>query len=211
MKKLKGMTTQQKIAYIRDYYTLHIIAAVVAVAAMGWALNHYVFNPPPRTFINISFYGQFVSTNLREILAEDLTAALVDEGANYIVFVDNFFAADDDPQFAMAMAQRMAAMMTAREIDIFIIGPGAAEGFIEAGFALDLHEVLTRAQLARLEDMGAVKTVESAPLGLRPAYLPYFYGLAQQFGGNFDGWTLIVMSNNDRCDAVQTFIDFITE
>jgi len=59
MEKLKGMTLAEKIGYIRDYYTLHIIAGIVAIAIVIGGLNHYIFNPPPQTFLNVSFHGQF--------------------------------------------------------------------------------------------------------------------------------------------------------
>jgi len=192
MGKFKSLTLRQKIGYIRDYYTIHIIVAIVAVAAVGWTLNHYIFNPPPRTFINISFYGQFVSEGLRITLAENLTNSLVEEDANYIVVVENFFTSGD-MQFDMAMSQRMVAMASARELDILIIAPGAADNFLEAGFAQDLSNMLSMDEMAQLSNI---------------AYFPYFSNLATQFSGDFDGWTMIVMSNSGRDVAVRSFLDY---
>ena len=178
--KWQELTTSQKIGYIRDYYTVHIIAAVLAIAAVGWALNHYVFNPPPRTFVNIAFYGQFVSEEMRDFIAEDLTNSLVEEGTNYAIFVDNYFTTGN-MEFDMATTQRMVAMVAAREIDILIIAPGEADSYIDAGFARYIHD---------FEEFA------------------YFGNLAERFGADFGGWTLIVMSNSDRDNNVRAFLDY---
>jgi len=207
--KDKNLTTKQKIGYIRDYYTLHIVAVILGLAAVGWMLNHYIFNPPPRTFINISFYGGFVPDDLRVELAEHLTANLVHEDENYTAVVDNFFETGD-PQFDMALTQRMVAMVSARELDIFLMNPADADGFIEAGFARDLREAASAAALARFDDMG-VKIIgdDDVPIGLRPAYFDLFRGISRPPGLDFDGWMLIVMTNSERDDAVRAFFDFL--
>ena len=192
MSKFKALTTRQKIGYIRDYYSIHIIAAAVVIAIISWGLNHYIFNPPPRTFINISFYGRFVPEDLRMTLAENLTNSLVEEGENYAVMIENFFSSGDI-QFDMAMSQRMLALMTAREIDVLIITPGAEDGFMEAGFALDLREFIA---------------ADEEILSLSMIYFPDFQDLVRQFEEDFDDWTLIVMSNSERYDAVRTFLNY---
>ena len=204
----QGMTTHQKIGYIRDYYTLHIIAAVLTIAAVGWALNHYIFNPPPSTFVNISFYGQLIPDELRAAISADLTNSLVEEGVNYVVVVDNFFITSD-PQFDMAMTQRLVAMVAARELDILVISPGEVYDFIEGGFAQDLRDVFSVNELARFFDMGnAMVSVDNMPAGLQLAYFPYFRDLGQRLWLNFDGWTLIVLTNSERDGAVQAFLNY---
>ena len=208
MGKLKGMTMRQKIGYIRDYYTIHIVAAIAAIAAMGWILNHYVFNPPPNTFINISFYGQFIPDEQRIAFADGLTANLVEEGENYAVFIDNFFIAND-PQFDMAMTQRFMAMVSARAMDILIISPGGEDEFFEGGFAQSLLEVFSADEMEIFYGMDSVIIGENdVPVGLRPAQFSYFIDLGRQLGINFDGWALIVLINSERDEAVRTFFDY---
>jgi len=179
--KWRMLTTRQKIGFIRDYYTIHIVAALLTLAAVGWALNHYVINPPPRTFINISFYGGLVPENMRAELATNLTNSLVPDGENYTVMVDNFFVIGD-PQFDMAMTQRMMAMVAASEIDIIIFAPGQVYDYIEAGFAAEVYDM---------------------------ADFMYFRDFARLFDGDFDYWTMIVMTNSRRYDEVRAFFDYI--
>jgi len=193
MEKFKALTTQQKIGYIRDYYTIHIVATVATIAILIWGLNHYIFNPPPSTFVNISFYGQFVPEELRSMFAEDLTNSLVAEGENYAVVVENFFTSGD-PQFDMAVSQRMVALITARELDVFIVAPGRIEGFLETGFARVLSDMLAVDDIARLDDL---------------ANLSYFNSFGYEFWVNFDRWTMIVMANTARDEAVGAFLDYV--
>jgi len=192
LEKFKELTLRQKIGYIRDYYTVHIIAVIIAVSAVGWTLNHYIFNPPPRTFVSISFYGQFVPDEFRMMVAENLTNSLVETGENYAVIIENFFISGE-PQFDMAMSQRMVALVTARELDVIIIAPGSEEQFIETGFARDLREFVP-----------AIDKTTNLPM----SYFPIFEEFSRQFGWSFDGWTLIVMSNSERYEPVQTFFDY---
>ena len=193
MEKFKSLTPRQKIGFIRDYYTLHIIAAILVIAAVGWSLNNFIFNPPPRTFINISFYGQFIPEELRTILSEELTYILVKEGGNYTVIVDNFFSTGD-MQFDLVMSQRMVAMVTARELDVLVISPGEADDFVNAGFARDLGDMLSADKISQLDDIG---------------HFAFFSNFGQQFGGSFEGWRLIALSNSEREEAVRAFFDYI--
>jgi hypothetical protein len=205
--KWQSMTLRQKIEHIREYYTPHIIAAALAIAAVGWILNHYIFNPPPSTFVNISFYGQMLPEEQRVAISTDLTSSLVAEDVNYVVMVDNFFFTGE-PQFDIAITQRFAAMTAARELDILIFSPGETQEFIEGGFARDLRYVLSAEEMARLGEMGdAVISDGDVPFGIKPAYFPYFRDLEQRHGTNFDGWMLIVMINSERDEAVQAFLN----
>lgn len=210
MEKFKGLTTVEKIGYIRDYYTLHIIAGILAIAAVGWALNHYVFNPPPQTFINVSFFGQFVSEDFRNVFAEDLTVNLIDPSANQRAMVDNFFSTGNNPEFDMAMTQRMVAMVAATEIDVFIIAPDEIDGLIGGGFGSDLRVVLHPDAFGQLYEIGAIYFNEILiPLGIKVEHLPYFQNLTADFDLDFSGWALVVLPNSVRDLAVNSFLDHI--
>jgi len=206
MGKLKGMTLAEKIGYIRDYYTLHIIAGVVAIAIIVWGLNHYILNPPPQTFLNVSFFGQFVPEDLRNTFAENLAESLINPNENYRVLVDIFFATGINPEFDMAMTQRMVAMVAAAEIDVFIIAPNEAESLFIEGFGLDLREMLHPDVFRQLYDMDAINFNEHLiPSSLQMEYLPYF----QDFGVDFSDWVLVILPNTVREVAVSAFIDHI--
>jgi|GEM_PF-2485167 len=207
--KFKNLTFRQKIGYVRDYYTVHIIALAFALAALGWGLNHYIFNPPPRTFVNVSFYGRHIPEELRSLIASDLTQVLVQGDVNYAVITDNFFTSGN-MQFDMAMSQRMMAMITAREIDILIVSPSEVYAYFDIGLALDLSEILSGDILAQLSDAivtGQDHEGNAGVMGLLIENSPYFSNMEWDFGGNFNGWTLIVLSNAHRDDAIRAFIN----
>lgn len=223
-KKIKELTFKQKIEYIKNYYSFHIIGSIIFIAIVGWALNHYIFNPPPRTFINVSFYGPFISHELREIFSDDLNLHIVDqELGNYAAVVDNFFFSGD-PQMDMAITQRFMAMVSIADLDILIISPDQKEWLIGFGLAMDLRQALTPNQLAGLYEIGAVhygrvaitdelnqfiEYEDPAPFGIVIGYIEYFNNLLKDFDVNFENWVMVVMVNNNRESPIQAFLHHV--
>jgi len=210
MGKFKGLTMAEKIGYVRDYYTWHIIAGIIAIAIFGWSLNHYVLNPPPQTFLNVSFLGQFVPEDLRNNFEVNLSENILDDHVNYRIVVDNFFFAGNDPSFDMAMTQRMIAMVAAAQLDIFIIAPDEIQGIHNQGFSTNLREVLNPVVFANLYEIEAIAFNEAlAPFGLKLESLLYFNNFASGFGIDFSDWVLVVLPNSTRDLAVHAFIDHV--
>ena len=220
--KMAGLTFRQKLGYIRDYYTLHIVAGLVLFAVVGWGINHFIINPPPATFINVSFYGVSLprgfTETIRSDLEENLTCA---EG--YVILVDNFYYGSDT-RLNLTMHQRFGAMVATGQLDVLLVAPGEVERLYNFGFARNLNEVFMPWQLEQLYMQGLVEYGQEhifdlagqvigykdvIPMGVRLDRNPFFGRLAEQYGGSFDEWVMIVVTNSKREAAVGSFLDYI--
>jgi len=223
MSKFAGLNFRQKLGYIKDYYTIHIICGIAAVVVVFFALNHYVFNPPPATFINASFYGHFVSLDISDAFAAEIDANLIDD-PNFTAVVDSFYYTDD-MLWNMAIRQRFSAMMISQELDILIFHTDFEDDVYGLGFAYDLRLVLPYDMLQSLYDEGFIEygsvnifddwmeiigQEDAAPFGIKIGGLPYFKAFAQRMGiEGFDEWRLIIVANTRRDAAVTAFLQHI--
>ena len=223
-KKIKEMSFKEKLDYIKTYYSFHIIGFIASVAIIVWILNHFILNPPPNTFINVSFYGPLVSHELQDALSDDLNLHIVDPDLeNYVAVVDNFFFSGD-PQMDMMITQRFMAMVSISDLDILIVSPDQKESLINFGLAMDLREILTTYQFNWLYEIGAVYYGQVAitdelnqiieyhdpvPFGITIHKIEYFNDLLRDFDADFEQWVMIFMINNIRESPIQAFLQHV--
>ena len=217
---LSKMTTKQKLDHIWEYYKVHIFVAVTIAYFVGWGINHYIINPPRSTFINVSFYGQFVPHHIRDELLHDIEVSLSPDVSRYEAQMLNFFFSEVDPQQNMAAHTQFGVMVGARELDILLVHNDYLQTIIGNNFPLDLGGILpfdklgdltingqlvfgNRYQTSPLEHIEPVVIEENLPLGISLANVPYFASKDPML--NY--FTLIVMANTTRTQAVIDFIE----
>ncbi|MCL2396840.1 MAG: hypothetical protein FWC93_02120 [Defluviitaleaceae bacterium] len=202
-RKLAGLTFKEKVEYIFNYYKFRILTAIIVAGILAWGINHYIINPPPPIFINVSFYGGVAHIGLGPALEEHINENLAPEG--YATVVGYHFP-EGGGQRDMSAMQHFSTMIAAGMLDILLVAPGESTGLRYHGVATNLQEILPNRQLERLYEMGALVYDY---FGLRLEFSPYFAGLAEEFGGTFEGWTLFVASNTRRLEAIQEFLNYI--
>jgi len=115
LKSLKGAERRQ---HIIDYYRLHIFVVAVVLFIMGNGVYTY-FNPPKEPVVSVAWIGRFITDEQLIGLTNALTYALVYDFDREIAVVHPFILMGR-PEFDMAQHNRLAAMITAGEIDVVI-------------------------------------------------------------------------------------------
>ncbi|MCL2699012.1 MAG: hypothetical protein FWE68_01740 [Defluviitaleaceae bacterium] len=119
--KFKNMSRRELAEYVWDYYKLPIIAALFVIIVTGSLVNTFLVNPQKKPYIGLAVYGEFVDRDSIDALGALFTTALVPEElqSGWEAVVNNFYM-DGNPQIAMAMSSKFAALMMMGEIDILI-------------------------------------------------------------------------------------------
>jgi hypothetical protein len=136
------MNFREKLDHIWEYYKFFIIGFVVAVAVIWSLLYTIVLNPNPEPVLFISWNAGFATNEQIDDLKEYLEFHLADEEENEEVVISMFFFDENNPETIMMGHQRMAAMIAAGLIDIFILDEELMELYAHNGFLLPLENIL---------------------------------------------------------------------
>ena len=145
--KLRQMTFKNKVEYIWEYYKVPIIIFGVLLALIGSLINTIFINPPPKITLAISWNAGYVFEEQLEVLSNVMNEQIIDESKNERVDVLHLFFTDDDPMISMANIQRLAAMVAAGQIDIFIVNSLLLEDYSINGYLQPMDEVLSKVRV----------------------------------------------------------------
>ena len=117
----KQMTTKEKLGHIRQYYTVHIIVALVALFVLGWCLNRFVFNPPKNPSLAICTVSDgYMNTDTSNVEAylNALFPMLKTDRSDIQITPISLYADGEGTEYYTG--QKLMALVAANSIDIFI-------------------------------------------------------------------------------------------
>jgi len=142
LEKLREMNFKEKLEFIWEYYKYFIIGFVITVAVIWSLIYTIVLNPSPEPALFISWNAGFVTDAQIDDLKEYLEDHIVDEDENKEVVISVFYFDENNPETIMMGHQRMAAMIAAGMIDIFILNNELLELYTINGFIQPLERLL---------------------------------------------------------------------
>ncbi len=163
-KAFRAMTWREKYEHIKEYYRMPIILGLVGIFMLGWILNHYIFNPPKKTSLNVTFHSFQVESDLAEDLKYQLNTVFPE-------FVDSRHEAEvltlsvgldlvggggySEQSYAVAM--KLLALLETKDMDLIVGNPAcmASNGF--NAYLMPLNEVFTPEELEKIESLGYVQ------------------------------------------------------
>jgi hypothetical protein len=149
--KLREMSFKEKLEYIWEYYKYFIIGVVFAVAVIWSLIYTIVLNPNPEPALFISWNAGFASEEQIDDLKQYLEYHLINEEENEEVVISRFFFDENNPETILAGHQRMAAMIAAGVIDIFILNDELLEFYSHNGFIRPLESILAEIKIRNPE------------------------------------------------------------
>ena len=156
-KKLKTMTWAEKKEYIWDYYKIHIIGTIIAIASIVCFVFMFMQNNYNAVFTTVVVDGNMTGfSDHKDILTQEFTKYLGIDGKNKRVIFDNNYTlkqqtGDQDSYYS---TQKIVAMATAKSIDGYLSEYDYVT-FYSADdelFLTDLTELLTADELSKLSN-----------------------------------------------------------
>jgi len=142
IKKLREMPFKKKMEYIWDYYKIPIIVTIAIIFVIGSFINSRFINPAPDAALFVVWNAGFATDEQLNSMKETFETKIIDEEKNEDVIITTFFTMAEDPSISMINIQRLAAMLAAGEIDVFLVGSQMLEEYALLGYLQPMESVL---------------------------------------------------------------------
>ena len=150
-KKLKGQGFKAHFEYFWEYYKIHTIVALIAVIFLVTFIRDIVNRKPYALYaMFVNSQGMETQTTLQDGFAAfagidtSKEAVLVDTGSNFI--------GSTIDQTTVATTEKIMAMVSASELDIFVADSGTAYHYAAQQTFMDLRDVYSSEELEALSD-----------------------------------------------------------
>lgn len=163
----KEMSFQKKMEHIREYYTLPIVLGLVGLYIFGWALNHYVINPPKKATVNITFHSYEISQDEMEKLEKELPDVFPEYyDDRHEISTDQISTGIDmgAAGYDSASGTKLVAMIETKSIDLLVGDLSALGNDAFNAFLMPLTDVFTDEELARIKELGYVQEGADSPI-----------------------------------------------
>jgi len=142
MRKIREMQGKKKFEYIWGYYKVHILVFIGILALIGSIINSVFINPRPQTVLFVAWSTGYATEEQLSDLTEAMETAIIEPKANETIEIAMFFSSHEDPSMDSAQIQRLAAMIAAGMIDVFILDTEMLEDYLRFGYLQPMDELL---------------------------------------------------------------------
>ena len=164
----KEMDLRHKREHIWEYYRLPIVLTIVGLFLLGWALNHYVINPPKKASVNLTFHSYIIDMDSFEQLEGPLKEAFPElyTDRTEIELISNTVGLDSsgNAEGEYASVMKMMAMITAKSVDLVIGDYDVLSADAYNSYLTPLNEVFTEEELKKIEELGYVQEGADSPI-----------------------------------------------
>lgn len=152
--KFIEMTIKEKGQHILEYYKWHIIGSIAAFAFIFSLLNIWIFNPPAVPSAQILLSSPYIDEVAKNELQTELQTNLPDlmtENREIMLMPLSMGDPAKDPT-AMAMVQKLVAMVAAKEIDLMMGEESTIMTYAKRGYFADYRSILSDEEYKALEE-----------------------------------------------------------
>lgn len=148
----KDLSRKEKFDHIWEYYKIHILVSIFALYLIFSGLNHYIFNPPPETELDVSIFSTYVDPELQVEWQDELTKLIRGE-RNIDALVDFFSTSPDlDYNYQMANTTKIMGKATLGELDLMIFGGDSYMTYLQENVLGEIDVFLEKNQIAFREE-----------------------------------------------------------
>ena len=154
--KMKGRPLKEKLAYFWEYYKIHTIA-VLTISVIVISLVH-AWATSKDYALSIVMVNS-IAAQIDDIDANwisDLTERIEYDQKKYEIAIDTTMLigqASESATQEYANLQKLAAMISASSIDIFIADTETYERYAQSGYMYDLRDIFTAEELQKYSDI----------------------------------------------------------
>lgn len=147
-RSFKQLSRKEKRNHIWSYYRLHILATVVGVAIIFSFLNHYLFNPPKESGLDLTLLSEAVNQETYEVLRQQLVSQVETATDNKTAVVEHLSTYEQlDPQQVMVTQSKLVGKISTEQLDIVVVNEQYRDFFLENEVVIPLTEYLSSEQL----------------------------------------------------------------
>lgn len=149
--KLKSMSFKQKIEYLWEYYKLHFLGIVAAIAFLVYVIVQIV-TPNMVTLLHVALIDNTIPSSVIEEMKEDMAKEFEISTPYEEVNINPMFTFAGDSQYSRNMREVFVTRVIAKEIDVVIAPLSEFQGYAYKGFMYRLSDVLPTDLYSSLTD-----------------------------------------------------------
>lgn len=154
--KMKGRSLREKLEYFWEYYKIQTIA-VLTILVIAFSLVH-AWATSKDYALSIVMVNSIAAQidDVDTTWISDLNERIEYDPKKYEIFIDTTMLIGQDSESASqeyASLQKLAAMISAQTIDIFIADSETYERYAQSGYMCDLRDIYTAEELEKLSDI----------------------------------------------------------
>lgn len=143
--KLREMNFKEKLEYIIAYYGLYILGIAlvlgISISVLTTCLNR------PDIGLMVDWGATYIEQDDFDALMSSLEEALFGSESPEVVQGIVNYLVEDDPEFLVSQYERLAAMVAAGTVDVFILSPAIMEVYARMGLIMPLEETLAHIEV----------------------------------------------------------------
>jgi len=164
------LSLSDKIDHIWEYYKFHIIVSICALLFIGWMLNHYIINPPPKVGFDVTLFGNYTDNERLIELKTQLDQVIIEEGINEETNVEFLSTSEDlDPNMLQVTVTKMMGKASLQEYDIMVFEGESYRMFTDEDVLMPVKDAISLPSV--IVDEARLVSVESMGTGTDGIYL----------------------------------------
>lgn len=230
-KKFKDMTLRQKWNYFWDYYKIPTLVIILVIIFLVTFTRDYI-EGKKETMLYAVLIGANTLNDYDQLSADFADYAGIDLSQKQVIFDTSVQPGNASYEMDMASTQKMMAMASAGNMDVIIAEETSFETYADAGYYMDLRNVLSAEQLAAYgdsvyyytydpaaakkeaeengmeyeESKGPYDTLEPVPIGIRFTSFQNLPKDTYRTGGNY---VFSFCISSSHTDTALTFLQYI--
>ena len=154
-KKMKDMTLKGKIAYIWDYYKIHIIIGLVIAGSLFVFIRDWVKASRP-VYLNAVVLNTILDYEGDSDIASDFRSYAAIDPDTYNCMVDTSLRMEigGGDQMTMATEQKILSLFSAKELDVMVAPEEIVEYYAPENAFLDIRTIISEDQIHTFESAG---------------------------------------------------------
>ncbi|MFJ7977312.1 hypothetical protein ACIQZI_16715 [Peribacillus sp. NPDC096379] len=207
MKKLKEqlrpLSMKEKIEYLIEYYSFHVIGVIVVLCFLAMGFN--TFANQQKELLSIHIVKDNIIDDQAKELRNELEKGLLDHNKKKLSVQAINTSDIPNNSEAVLKLQKLAAEIAAKEVDVLLVDKEVFQQFNEDGNLYDLSNFHVFDDW-KVRKYPSVKDPETIT-GIDVSKVPYLSSIVTKG----EPLLLVVMANTERLDGVKEFGDLLDD
>lgn len=160
--KLREMTFKEKLTYLWEYYKLHALFTILAIAVIAYAVYEFV-TPDIETKLYVAVIDNPVEPEVLEDYEAGFAQYLQIDPKREEITLNPQFYFNTDGDYAMNMRQVLVTYVAAQDVDIIIAPKSEFESYSYYGYMYSLSDLLPTDLYSKLSESFYIGTQEDNP------------------------------------------------
>ncbi|MBA9026672.1 hypothetical protein [Peribacillus huizhouensis] len=203
IEQLRSLTMKEKVEYLIEYYSFHIIGIIVVLSVLVMGFNN--FTNQPNELLSIRIVKNDISDKQAKELHRSLEKVFIDNKKETLSVQTINMKDIRENSEALIKLQKLGAEITAKEVDVLLVDKDVFHQFNKEG---NLYNLNNFHAFDNWETIKYATDNDSTTItGIDVSEVPILSSIVTKG----EPLIFVVMANTERMDGVENFVHLLTE